>query len=1101
MAKKKKEQAAPAFSGATFDVEDGGLPGEYEEDFSNPLQAARPTPTEIEPSDAPVDAIAANESEMTEDELEDLIYAFQAADMDGGGAIDADEFGLMLKVMGCEITEEQIAQAIEDARKGFSEWLAQADEANRAKCQSIWDEYDDDKSGTMDLGEINNVVGALRKLGSDLPLMTAPEIEKLASRDDGELTFDEFCRWYLKLEGLPEEFSAPKKGKVGGKSKKEAGAVGKIAAKGKEAVMKPLAGLSRKAAAGPTELLKMSGRMKKQGQGEGGEDGELDDEETGREMMGEAGELNFGQYVFMMRGGALKEFLPGNWQERAEDMRKLREAFDTADVDGDNQLELEELEMVIVAMNPKANISPEDIQRVWAVLNPDGKEWIAFGEYVQGMIQVKCDPELSRILPMDVPNRFQLLSLLIDSPVNEDVEAQIKKKMGALERGGVRILESMGSETMSKDDIRAVLDQACAGKLHYLTDEQRKKVTRLHYSCVFQAFMLGMVTCAIAGAWENYMVMTLGTDGAKDAYFTCAEHFVDLEDPSSEYYNLSLPSNPGNWNGLGWAGDEVLWDTNSGEGPIVTEAYRQKETCKPLALEDPPTDCSFTPGDPASCGAAAKKDSEGCAYVQPLDPRGQCLPGTCTAYPRNVTAYLEMGGNSLMGGNWSWEMDDWQAECVPLQSTAVRDHELAAKFVVATMSMVVLMIVFELSGLMLTALRSAVKVSAALDLRLTPLNADRAFVATMLVRSVFELGDSGEDVMGVDAGGGEDEAKRPLWVTLLSVGWIKGRVLISGAVLKMVTGKLCNYDSATWMKPYSGTMLACMLWDAMLCHAIMKGAEVQAIGVTTSVEVFNEIMDTFCPMYEDEPETLSDMAKIQILRAIGVAIVKHGSMFPTMELLLRHAVNYLNMKKHKAVKEGGIIDDEAALLSDFSEITLDESRAVLCTHMLCYVLDGSIGLSETNLWHKLLDRVEECYQQERERVANLSAQELRAFIVMKSPGLETAVARVPSTGDAKNDMGLSEMEELQQIFRYVPMPEAATHFNPLVAKFVCQQFRGNHPVSTDLLVACFDPEANKTFMAHAMMPSSLIAFLIGEFTFTAMEVLCADPFELCWPTD
>ena len=34
---------------------------------------------------------------------------------------------------------------------------------------------------------------------------------------------------------------------------------------------------------------------------------------------------------------------------------------------------------------------------------------------------------------------------------------------------------------------------------------------------------------------------------------------------------------------------------------------------------------------------------------------------------------------------------------------------------------------------------------------------------------------------------------------------------------------------------------------------------------------------------------------MQILRAIGVAIVKHGSLFPTMEILLRHAVNYLQV--------------------------------------------------------------------------------------------------------------------------------------------------------------------------------------------------------------
>ena len=53
--------------------------------------------------------------------------------------------------------------------------------------------------------------------------------------------------------------------------------------------------------------------------------------------------------------------------------------------------------------------------------------------------------------------------------------------------------------------------------------------------------------------------------------------------------------------------------------------------------------------------------------------------------------------------------------------------------------------------------------------------------------------------------------------------------------------------------------------------------EIRAIGVTTGVEVFNDIMDTFCPAYEADPATLSENARIQILRAIGVAIVKHGS--------------------------------------------------------------------------------------------------------------------------------------------------------------------------------------------------------------------------------
>ena len=37
-------------------------------------------------------------------------------------------------------------------------------------------------------------------------------------------------------------------------------------------------------------------------------------------------------------------------------------------------------------------------------------------------------------------------------------------------------------------------------------------------------------------------------------------------------------------------------------------------------------------------------------------------------------------------------------------------------------------------------------------------------------------------------------------------------------------------------------------------------------------------------------------------------------MFPTIELLLRHAIKYLGMKKNKAVTLGGIIDDEEAFV-------------------------------------------------------------------------------------------------------------------------------------------------------------------------------------------
>ena len=39
-------------------------------------------------------------------------------------------------------------------------------------------------------------------------------------------------------------------------------------------------------------------------------------------------------------------------------------------------------------------------------------------------------------------------------------------------------------------------------------------------------------------------------------------------------------------------------------------------------------------------------------------------------------------------------------------------------------------------------------------------------------------------------------------------------------------------------------MLATAVWDGLILHAIVKESEIRAMGVTTGVEVFNEIIDT-----------------------------------------------------------------------------------------------------------------------------------------------------------------------------------------------------------------------------------------------------------------
>ena len=117
-------------------------------------------------------------------------------------------------------------------------------------------------------------------------------------------------------------------------------------------------------------------------------------------------------------------------------------------------------------------------------------------------------------------------------------------------------------------------------------------------------------------------------------------------------------------------------------------------------------------------------------------------------------------------------------------------------------------------------------------------------------------------------------------------------------------------------------------------------------------------------------------------------------MFPTKQILLRHAVNYLGMTKSAAVASTGVIDSEEDLITDMEDLKLNEVRAVLCCHMLCYMLDGSVSWTELNLWHALLDRVEVLFQQGifalgkesadgqtfQARFATLSPEQLRAYM-------------------------------------------------------------------------------------------------------------------------
>ena len=273
---------------------DGSVDRDFDDEgFDNPLSASKAGGAphiELDTDMSAAEMIAANEAEMTEEELSDLTYAFQAADMDGGGAIDSGEFAMMLAVMGCEISMDQVKQVIGDAKDGFGAWKKMADKENIEKCQRIWDEYDADGSGTMDLKEVNAVISNLQEMGF------SPEPMSAADLADGELDFDEFSAWFLKQEGLPDEFGPPGGGTLNPAAIKEKGKVG--AAMGK--AFKPFTAATKKAVAGPQALLQASAKMVKKGDGElpvDPETGEVDEDAKMAALM-EDRNGEFMSYIF-----------------------------------------------------------------------------------------------------------------------------------------------------------------------------------------------------------------------------------------------------------------------------------------------------------------------------------------------------------------------------------------------------------------------------------------------------------------------------------------------------------------------------------------------------------------------------------------------------------------------------------------------------------------------------------------------------------------------------------------------------------------------------------------------------------------------------------
>eukprot|EP01043_Picozoa_sp_COSAG02_P005034 COSAG02_NODE_134_length_34593_cov_43.594886_20_plen_531_part_00 len=505
--------------------------------------------------------------------------------------------------------------------------------------------------------------------------------------------------------------------------------------------------------------------------------------------------------------------------------------------------------MVILAMDPRHVLSHEDMLYLWDVMTRSepgaekGSGSLNFVQYLHGLANTRKNERANGMLDLHARNKFELLSLLIDTPVSTAEEELLLENLTGIEKMGIAMLKKDKLEhgELSKEQARKVLNKAGQGTLRELDEEQKERMQSLKVQMTALSALIGCIFTIAPCLVENILCAAIGVNGVKNTYFNCDQLTVlEVQEVNgTRLYGMNVTD------GVDLEEDVLLLSCK------ITQNLGHWEGNTYFGYEYP---TRYVDGPPSRCMPGESWDPD--ASIADRCMSCECMACSCVPHDDGKLA-LDM------------------------------EHPLLVWWVILGI-VIVVNIVFEIGLLMYYAVRFCVRVSWALDQRLVPLNADRAFVADSLVRAAFELGNPVSPVMGVDPGA-EPKSKFKLLLLVLAY---KGKVVLTGLAIKAALGLVTPVQFSLWAKPWfgarlchthdtevpgksypwlcdAGTMGGTILWDALVSSCIMLQAQIRGFGVYTNAELFNDILDhTFKDYHE-----ISEQGQLQMVRCIGYAIV------------------------------------------------------------------------------------------------------------------------------------------------------------------------------------------------------------------------------------
>ena len=138
----------------------------------------------------------------------DVKETFSRVDTDGSGFIDKEELAAVLQKLGGKVTDEEVDKCYTELDTNsdgqidyaeFKDWYLRSENRIEADVMQIFNRYDRDDNGKIEIDELKNLMTACQGDNSAEP-PSHEDVENarkmLDANNDGQITKEEFMTWY-----------------------------------------------------------------------------------------------------------------------------------------------------------------------------------------------------------------------------------------------------------------------------------------------------------------------------------------------------------------------------------------------------------------------------------------------------------------------------------------------------------------------------------------------------------------------------------------------------------------------------------------------------------------------------------------------------------------------------------------------------------------------------------------------------------------------------------------------------------------------------------------------------------------------------------------